>query len=75
MFGFKASFYGSEVYVNGRYAYRNNEILAALLNAPEAPWKQWLAELHNYKKNLLLQDEYDDEGCFAYDENIQAAQI
>lgn len=32
MFGFKAYFYGNDVYINEKYRYNSNEILIAYLN-------------------------------------------
>ena len=59
MFGFKAFFLNDRVYIND-VCYRNNEILASLLNMPRRNLQKLLDELKLHRRHVrLVEDDYD----------------
>ena len=86
MFSFRACFWMSDVYINGKYKYAANEILTAYLNATdlyknlgadglgnsETPG-DLLHELHSLKRKLILSDGMDFEDYTRYSDNVYAA--
>ena len=86
MFSFRACFWMSDVYINGKYKYAANEILTAYLNAndlyedmdpdepdnPESPGNLLYA-LNSLKRKLLLSDGMDYTHYTRYNDYVYAA--
>jgi hypothetical protein len=86
MFSFRACFWMSDVYINGKYKYAANEILTAYLNAndlyedmdtdelghSETPGNL-LYDLNSLKRKLILSDEMDFEEYTRYSDYVYAA--
>ena len=86
MFSFRACFWMSDVYVNGKYKYAANEILTAYLNAndlyentdtngsiyPDTPGNM-LYDLNSLKQKLLLSEGMDYDLYAYYNDHVYAA--
>ena len=86
MFSFRACFWMSDVYINGKYKYAANEILTAYLNAndlyentdtngsiyPDTPGNM-LYDLISLKQKLLLSEGMDYDLYAYYNDHVYAA--
>ena len=86
MFSFRACFWMSDVYINGKYKYAANEILTAYLNAndlyedmdtdelghSETPGNLFY-DLNSLKRKLILSDGMDFEEYTRYSDYVYAA--
>ena len=75
MIRFHALFHGTDVYINGKYKYKSNEILIAYLNLQAEDLKDWYEELTGAMENLLLRTDFSDEERYVdYDLTVCGAQ-
>lgn len=72
---FHARFYGTNVYINGKYRYSNNEILTAYLNLDAKELTDWLFALRDYVKYIRLRPDMSIVEIHTdYNRNVYEAQ-
>ena len=70
-----AMFHGTDVYINGRHRYSNNEILTAYLNLDAKEFTDWLFALRDYLKYIRLRPDMSIvEIHTGYNRNVYEAQ-
>lgn len=75
MIQFHALFHRTNVYINGKYKYKSNEILTAYLNLQAEDLKDWHDELTGAMENLLLRTDFSEEERYVnYNMTVCAAQ-
>jgi len=76
MFGFKAYFWGNDVYINEKYRYDSNEILTAYLNdshAKKVLKADFVGKLKEFKRRLTISPYMDYYDFSEYNKNVYSA--
>lgn len=76
MFGFKAYFWNSDIYINEKYRFDSNEILTAYLN--DGQWKyldddDYIYRLKSLKKRLIVSPDMDYQFYKNYNSTVYKA--
>lgn len=76
MFGFKAYFQNSDVYINENNRFDSNEILTAYLNDKHYDYlseQNFIYYLKYFKRHLTVSRDMDYEDCINYNSNVYQA--